>query len=54
MEVSASFLKKRSKKLLGLSAWGVCNKAPLMGSHKSLFAFAGAQLFSSEKEVFPQ
>jgi hypothetical protein len=48
MEESASFLKKRSKKLFGLSALGAGGKTPQAESYKSLFAS-----FSSKKEVLP-
>jgi hypothetical protein len=45
-KASASFLKKRSKKLLLLGAWASAGSAPMAQSQKSLFAS-----FSSEKEV---
>jgi hypothetical protein len=48
MRKSASFLTRRSKKLLELSVWGVGGMAPGTESYRSLFA-----TFSSEKVALP-
>jgi len=41
-------LKKRSKKLLGIQAWGVVGITPMARINKSFFAS-----FFSKKEVLP-